>query len=80
MSRLLEGELEKLLEEMIAHQRKRVLEHARRLNGKLTEDDVEQPHDFPELANAPDWQYEDGILAGYRAVQTAMRATFRKLD
>lgn len=80
MSRLLEAELEKLLEEMIAHQRRRVLEHARRLNGKLTEDDVEQPHDFPELAHSPEWQYEDGVLAGYRAVQAAMRATFRKIE
>lgn len=80
MSRLLTDELEKLLDEMIAHQRKKVLEHARRLNGTLTEDDVEQPHDFPELAHSPEWQYEDGILAGYRAVQAAMRATIRKLE
>ena len=78
MSRLLETELEKLLEEMIAHQKKRVLDHARRLNGKLTEDDVEQPHDFPELAGSPDWNYEDGVLAGYQAVQAAMRAAFRR--
>ncbi len=80
MSRLLELELEKLLDEMIAHQRKKVLEHARRLNNTITEDDVEQPHDFPELAHSPEWQYEDGLLAGYRAVQAAMRATFRKLE
>ncbi len=80
MSRLLETELEKLLDEMIAHQRKKVLDHARRLNDRLTEDDVEQPHDFPELYHSPEWQYEDGLLAGYRAVQAAMRATFRKLD
>ncbi len=80
MSRLLEAELEKLLVEMIAQQRARVLAHARRLNPKLTDDDVEQPHDFPELAGSPEWNYEDGLLAGYRAVQAAMRATFRKLE
>lgn len=80
MSRLLEAELEKLLGEMIAQQRARVLAHARRLNPKLTDDDVQQPHDFAELAGSPDWNYEDGLLAGYQAVQAAMRATFRKLD
>lgn len=80
MSRLLEQELEKLLGEMIAQQRARVLAHARRLNPKLTDDDVQQPHDFPELAGSPEWNYEDGLLAGYQAVQAALRATFRKLD
>lgn len=80
MSRLLEQELEKLLGEMIAQQRARVLQHARRLNPKLTDDDVQQPHDFPELAGSPEWNYEDGLLAGYQAVQAALRATFRKLD
>ena len=80
MSRLLETELEKLLVEMIEQQRKRVLEHARRLNHRITEDDVEQPHDFPELAGSAEWQYEDGVLAGYRAVQAAMRAAFRRCE
>jgi hypothetical protein len=79
MSRLLEAELEHLLDEMIAQQRARVLVHARRLNGALTDDDVQQPHDFPELAGSAEWNYEDGILAGYLAVQAAVRATLRKL-
>jgi hypothetical protein len=80
MSRLLEDEVERLLAEMIAQQRERVLAHARRLNGTLTEDDVQQPHDFPELAGSPEWNYEDGILAGYQAVQAAIRASLRKLE
>jgi hypothetical protein len=73
-------ELEKLLDEMIAQQRARVLAHARRLNGTLTEDDVQQPHDFPELAGSPEWNYEDGILAGYLAVQAAIRAALRRAE
>ncbi len=80
MSRLLDSELERLLEEMIAQQRARVLAHARRLNGTLTEDDVQQPHDFPEPAGSPEWNYEDGILAGYQAVQAAIRAALRRAD
>jgi hypothetical protein len=73
------GAIDTLLVEMIAQQRRRVLEHARRLDGTLTEDDVQQPHDFPPLASSPEWNYEDGILAGYQAVQAAIRAELRKL-
>jgi hypothetical protein len=84
MSRLLEtepvAEIVRVLDEMIVHQRKRVLEHARRLKSTLTDDDVQQPHDFVELAGSPEWNYEDGILAGYQAVQAAVRATLRKLE
>jgi hypothetical protein len=54
--------IEQLLEEMVVMQRKRVLEHARRLNGRLTDDDVQQPQDFPELSGSPEWNYEDGLL------------------
>jgi hypothetical protein len=79
MPRLLEAELERLLDEMVAQQRARVLAQARRLNGTLTDDDVQQPHDFPELAGSPEWNYEDGILAGYQAVQAAIRAALRRL-
>lgn len=80
MSRLLEAELERLLDEMIAQQRARVLAHARRLNPQLTDDDVQQPHDFPELAGSPEWNYEDGLLAGYLAVQAAIRAALRRAE
>jgi hypothetical protein len=80
MSRLLTDALERLLDEMVTQQRTRVLDHARRLNPRLTDDDVQQPHDFPELAGSAEWNYEDGVLAGYQAVQAAMRATMRKYD
>jgi hypothetical protein len=80
MSRLLTDALERLLDEMVTQQRTRVLDHARRLNPRLTDDDVQQPHDFPELAGSAEWNYEDGVLAGYQAVQAAMRATMRKFD
>ena len=70
-------EIEQLFEEMIAQQRKKVFALARRLNPKLTEDDITQPHDFPELAGSPEWNYEDGVLAGYLAAQMAVRARLR---
>jgi hypothetical protein len=71
-------DLELLFEELIVHQKKRVLDAARRLNPKLTEDDVTQPQDFPELSGNPEWNYEDGILAGYLAAQMAVRARLRR--
>lgn len=74
------AEMERVLTELVVHQRRRVLEHARRLNGRLTEDDIQQPQDFPELAASAEWNYEDGILAGYLAAQAALRAEFRRLD
>ncbi len=70
--------LETLFEQMIAQQYQRVVEHARRINPRLTEDDLTQPHDFPELANDAAWNYEDGVLAGYRAAQMAVRAQLRR--
>jgi hypothetical protein len=72
------AELDGLFEQMIALQRKRVLEHARRLNPKLTEDDIQQPQDFPELHASAEWQYEDGVLAGYCSAQAAVRAQMRR--
>jgi hypothetical protein len=71
-------EVEQLFEELIAHQRRKVLEAARRLNPQLTEDDIQQPQDFAELAGDASWNYEDGILAGYLSAQMAVRARLRR--
>jgi hypothetical protein len=70
--------LERLFAELIDQQRQRVLAHARRLNPALTEEDVQQPQDFPELAGNPEWNYEDGLLAGYLAALMAVRVELRK--
>ena len=72
-------ELEALFDELVAQQRKRVLDEARKRNPALTEDDVQQPHDFPELAGDAEWNYEDGVLAGYLAAQMAVRSRLRRL-
>jgi len=54
-------------------QTKKVIDLARRLLPNLTSEDIRNPHDFPEL-NDPDWQYEDGVLAGIQSVRIALRA------
>lgn len=59
---------------MISSQRTRLVELARRIAPRLSEDDLMQPHDHDEIASHPDFQFEDGILAGYLAVRAALRA------
>lgn len=68
------AEIEVLLEEMVEAQRARLLALARRLRPSFSRDDLLQPHDHPELAASPDFNFEDGILAGYLAVLAALRA------
>ena len=51
----------------------KVLDLARRLKPGLTLEDVQNPHDFPELDDS-DWHYADGILTGMKSVSSAMRA------
>lgn len=63
-----------LLEAMAAQQRQKVLEAARRVVPHLTPDDLLNPHDFPALQSAPEFHYEDGILAGLLSAQAALRA------
>lgn len=60
------GELEDL-------QKKKVLDLARRLKPGLTLEDIQNPHDFPELAD-PDWHYADGVLTGIQSVRAALRS------
>ena len=65
--------IEHLVAELEELQRDKVLDLARRLRPGLTLEDVRNPHDFPELDD-PDWQYEDGVLAGIQSVLAAVRA------
>lgn len=70
-------EVNELVAELEALQRRKVLELARRLRPGLTLEDIANPHDFPELGD-PDWQYEDGMLAGIQSVLAAVRARQRE--
>ena len=69
------AEIEKLLDEMIGAQRRRLLELAARIQPRVSADDLFQPHDHPALAANPEFNFEDGILAGYLAVRAALRAS-----
>jgi hypothetical protein len=72
-------DVERLIVEIEALQRGKVIDLARRLRPGLTPEDVRNPHDFPELADA-DWQYADGVLAGIESVLSAVRARRRDAE
>lgn len=69
--------VEELLHRMVDLQEQKVLSLARRLRPGLTAEDVRNAHDFRELDDS-DFHYEDGLLAGLLAAQTALRARFRE--
>ena len=60
-----------VLEELVAYQRRRVLDLARRIHPGLTEEDVRS---HPDVVGDPAFQFEDGQLAGYVAAQIALQA------
>jgi hypothetical protein len=64
----------RVLDELIAHQQKRVLELGNRIKPGLTDEDLRNPHDHPELFGDPDWQFEDGQLAGLVSARVALKA------
>src|SRR6202162_5997634 len=62
-------QIERLLDEMIGAQRRRLLELASRIAPGIPDDGLLQPHDHPVLAVHPGFNFEDGILAGYLTVR-----------
>ena len=74
-----ERELSAELDALEVLQKKKVLDLARRLKPGLTMEDVQNPHDFPELAD-PDWHYADGVLTGIASVKTLLSARSRDHD
>ena len=64
----------KLIQEMVDHQRKKVLKVARELVPDATPEDIRNPHDFPKLSTDILFNYEDGILTGYLSLQKALHS------
>jgi hypothetical protein len=66
--------VQRLFDEMIECQRKKLLSLAQRIVGPITEDDLLQPNDFPALENHPLFRYEEGILEGLHTARMAYLA------
>jgi hypothetical protein len=69
-------EVDRYLEQMVEHQRAKVLRIAREVNPVLTADDILNPQDFPALVGDEAFNYEDGLLAGMISAKIALRARF----
>ncbi len=64
----------RVIDELIEYQRKKVKELANRIHPGLTDEDIRNIHDFPQVYNDPMFQFEDGQLAGYVAGKIALKA------
>ncbi|MEQ8818984.1 MAG: hypothetical protein RLY93_01975 [Sumerlaeia bacterium] len=69
---LIQLQIEHLFDQMIEQQRKKVAKVARRIRPNLSDDDLRDPHSHPEINASPHWNWEDGLLAGLIAGQTAV--------
>lgn len=63
-----------LLDELIENQRSHLLKVARQIVPHVTDDDLLQPNDYPELELHPYFRYEEGLLHGYQAAKAALLA------
>ena len=65
---------ESIIDELVEQQRERIGEFAREQIPHLTDDDLLQPNDFPELENQPYFRYEEGVLEGLLTARMAYLA------
>src|SRR5271163_3164826 len=70
----LDAAVEKLWDEIVPQQERKILNLARELRPSCTWDDLLQPQDIPEVCNDPVFNYEDGYLAGLKAARISFRA------
>jgi hypothetical protein len=70
-------QIDNLLTELEAGQHSQLYSIGRRIVPSLTQDDLLQPNDFPELENHACFRYEEGILAGIQTTRMALLALRR---
>ncbi len=66
--------LEQIFDELIAQKKKKLFDLARQIAPHVTEDDLMQPNDFPELEMHPHFRYEEGVLEGVMTARMAFLA------
>lgn len=71
--------LEKLFDGMCEQQRQKLIKIAHKIRPDLSEDDLRDPHSFPEVTSKPHYAFEDGILSGIISAQMAVLSEFRQL-
>jgi hypothetical protein len=63
-----------VMDELIEYQRKRVRGLAQRIHPGLTDEDIRNIHDHPDVYQDPVFQFEDGQLAGFVAARIALKS------
>lgn len=67
--------MEKIFEELIVLQKKKMLTCALEIIPHITEEDLLQPNDFPSLEMHPYFRYEEGVLEGILTCRMAYLAS-----
>ena len=68
-----------LFEDLESYQRARVLKTARKLDIRITSEDIFQPQNHPSLINSGPYNFEDGQLAGIVSARVAVIAELKKI-
>jgi hypothetical protein len=69
-----------LIESLIVAQKEKVFTCARRIVPHITQEDVLQPNDFPQLEFHPHFRFEEGILDGMQVVRAAIQASLAEIS
>lgn len=72
-------DLYQFVQQLVDQQKARLYRLALGIIPNVTQDDILQPNDFPELENHPSFRYEEGVLEGLLTMQTALFAYFTHL-
>lgn len=73
----LKTDIANMLNELENGHQEALLELGRRIVPTLTQEDILQPNDYPELENHPEFRYQEGILCGIQTATTAFRALLK---
>lgn len=66
--------MQSLFDQLITLQKRKIFLCAQRIIPHITEDDLLQPNDFPQLENNPYFRYEEGVLEGLMTARMAFLA------
>ena len=74
VSKILIDKVEALLSEMHKQQVEKAKKVAHKIIPSLTDEDLLNPDNFAQIAQSPQFMYEDGIAAGILSSKIALRA------
>ena len=63
-----------IIEQIVHQQRQKIVSHSRKVIPHITQEDLFQPQDYPELVLDPEFCYEEGLLHGLESALAALRA------